>query len=121
VSGKLRVNIGPCELTDVINAGLNAVRPAAEARGITVEMQLDPPASRAACDAVRIQQVVWNLVSNAIKFTLKGGRIGVTLSREPSTLSAGRKQYATTIRGPGPGTLHCQIHRGSAWRDGRSR
>ncbi len=86
VSGKLRVDIGPCELTDVINAGVNAVRPAAEARDITVEMQLDPSAGRAACDAVRIQQVVWNLVSNAVKFTPKGGRVSVTLSRDQSTM-----------------------------------
>ena len=47
VSGKLRVDIGPCELADVINAGVNAVRPAAEARGITVDVQLDPSASGA--------------------------------------------------------------------------
>lgn len=84
VSGKLHVAIGPCELTDVINAGVNAVRPAAEARGITLDVQLDPSASRASCDAVRIQQVVWNLVSNAVKFTPKGGRVGVTLTRQQS-------------------------------------
>jgi signal transduction histidine kinase len=86
VSGKLRVDIRPCELTEVIHAGVNAVRPAAEARGITVDVQLDPSASRTLCDVVRIQQVVWNLVSNAVKFTPKGGRVDVTLSREQSSL-----------------------------------
>ena len=85
ISGKLRVDIHPCELTDVINAGVNMMRPAAEARGITLNVQLDPSASGAWCDSVRIQQVVWNLVSNAVKFTPKGGRVDVTLSREKSS------------------------------------
>jgi signal transduction histidine kinase/ActR/RegA family two-component response regulator len=86
VSGKLRVDIHPCELTDVINTGVNMMRPAAEGRGITLNVQLDPSASGAWCDSVRIQQVVWNLVSNAVKFTPKGGRVDVTLSREKSSL-----------------------------------
>ena len=85
VSGKLRVDIHPCELTDVINVGVNMMRPAAEARRITLNVQLDPSASGAWCDSVRIQQVVWNLVSNAVKFTPKGGRVDVTLSRERSS------------------------------------
>jgi signal transduction histidine kinase len=86
VSGKLHVEIRPCELPDVINAGINAMRPAAEARGITLNVQLDPSVTGVWCDSVRIQQVVWNLVSNAVKFTPKGGRVDVILSREQSSI-----------------------------------
>ncbi|HEX4053029.1 MAG TPA: PAS domain S-box protein [Tepidisphaeraceae bacterium] len=86
ISGKLRLEIRPYELTDVINAGVEVVRPAADARNITLDVQLDPSASRASCDPARIQQVVWNLLSNAIKFTPKGGTVGLTLAREKSDL-----------------------------------
>jgi signal transduction histidine kinase/ActR/RegA family two-component response regulator len=86
VSGKLRLEMRPCELVEIINAGIDVVRPGAEARDITLDLQLDPAANRATCDATRIQQVIWNLVSNAIKFTPKGGKIRVTLARDKSSL-----------------------------------
>jgi PAS domain S-box-containing protein len=86
VSGKLRLEMRPCELVEIINAGIDVVRPGAEARNITLDVQLDPAANRVTCDATRIQQVIWNLVSNAIKFTPKGGTIRVTLTRDQSSL-----------------------------------
>ena len=86
VSGKLRLEMKSCDLLEVVKAGLDVVRPAAAAKKITLDVELDPAASRAACDAVRMQQVVWNLLSNAVKFTPKGGRVTVKLWRERSSI-----------------------------------
>ncbi|CAN5491095.1 hypothetical protein BH09PLA1_BH09PLA1_02520 [soil metagenome] len=86
VSGKLRLEICDCDLTDAINAGIDVMRPAAAARGITLDVQLDASAAHAMCDSTRIQQVVWNLVSNAVKFTPKDGTIRINLAREQSNL-----------------------------------
>jgi signal transduction histidine kinase/ActR/RegA family two-component response regulator len=102
VSGKLHMDIQPCELVDVVNAGLNATRAAAEARHITFDVRLDPRAGTAWCDNVRIQQVVWNLMSNAIKFTPKGGRVQVTLSRDGSDF---RIEVSDTGQGIRPDVL----------------
>jgi PAS domain S-box-containing protein len=86
VSGKLLLEIHPCELTDVIKAAIDVVRPAAEAKGVQFETTLDPRASRASCDINRMQQVVWNLLANAVKFSRRGTVVRITLGREaPST------------------------------------
>jgi signal transduction histidine kinase/ActR/RegA family two-component response regulator len=85
ISGKLRLDITQCDLTAAINAALDSVRSAADAKGIALHAALDPSACATSCDAIRIQQVVWNLLSNAIKFTQQGGRVSVTLSRDRST------------------------------------
>jgi signal transduction histidine kinase len=102
VSGKLRVDIQPCDLTEVINAGVNVARTAAKARGVTLDVRLDPLASHASCDSVRLQQVVWNLVSNALKFTPKGGEVHVTLTREESSFQI---QVSDTGQGISPDLL----------------
>jgi PAS domain S-box-containing protein len=85
VSGKLRLEIRGCELVDIIKAAVDVVRPAAEARQIRIETDLDESASHVSCDAGRIQQVVWNLLTNAVKFTPSGKTVRVTLVREHST------------------------------------
>jgi PAS domain S-box-containing protein len=84
ISGKLRLEIKPCDLASVVHAAIEVVRPAANAKQITVTTAIDPSASPAVCDNVRIQQVVWNPLSNAIKFTPQGGRVQVVLDREES-------------------------------------
>ncbi len=84
VSGKLTLNIQPCDFENTIRAALDSVRPAAAARDIALDVVIDPLAKAGACDPARLQQIVWNLLSNAVKFTPKGGRVSVTLSRHES-------------------------------------
>jgi signal transduction histidine kinase len=81
--GKLVLSVGPLELVRVVEAAIDAVKPAADAKQIRLQPVLDSHATIVG-DADRLQQVVWNLLSNAIKFTPRGGRVQVRLTREPS-------------------------------------
>ena len=84
VTGKLRMTVQPVDLGTVIIAAVEGLRPAAEAKEIRFQLQLDSPAGQVSGDPDRLQQVAWNLVSNAIKFTPKGGRVVVRLERVES-------------------------------------
>jgi PAS domain S-box-containing protein len=86
IRGKLRLSVRPVELAPVIEAAVDSVRPAADAKGIRLQVILDPRTGPVSGDPDRLQQVVWNLISNAIKFTPKDGRVQVTLARVDSHL-----------------------------------
>lgn len=86
VSGKLRLDVRPTALAPVIDAAVEALRTSAEAKGVRLQVVLDPRAGMVLGDPDRLQQVVWNLVSNAIKFTPRGGRVQVALERVNSHL-----------------------------------
>ena len=80
-SGKMRLDVRPLNLVGVIEAALETVRPASDAKGILLRATLDRVAGPVTGDANRLQQVVWNLLSNAIKFTPRHGCVDVTLRR----------------------------------------
>lgn len=81
ITGKLRLEISSVELTDVINAAIDSLRPAAEAKGIRLQKILDSETGTISGDTSRLQQVVWNLISNAVKFTPRDGRVQIRLVR----------------------------------------
>jgi CheY-like chemotaxis protein/anti-sigma regulatory factor (Ser/Thr protein kinase) len=84
ITGKLRLNVQPVELSSVVEAALDVVRPAAAAKAIRLQTILDPKAGPVSGDPERLQQVVWNLLSNAVKFTPKDGHVRVCLERQNS-------------------------------------
>jgi PAS domain S-box-containing protein len=81
ISGKLRLDVGPVDLVEVIESAVQTIWTAAEAKDITIETDLNPKAGQITGDPERLQQVVWNLLSNAVKFTPAGGRVAVRLER----------------------------------------
>jgi PAS domain S-box-containing protein len=84
VSGRMRLNVRPVALDAIVSGGLDSLRLAAEAKGLTLEAVDLEPAAQVAGDADRLQQIVWNLLSNAIKFTPRGGRVTIELRRRDS-------------------------------------
>jgi len=122
ISGKMRLDVRPLELTAVVEQALDAVRPAADAKEVRLQSVLDPRAGVVAGDPDRLRQVTWNLLMNAVKFTPSGGRVQARLQRAAShveivvsdtgrgiapdvrlrALPPGRFLQHAGARGPGP-------------------
>lgn len=81
ITGNMRLDVRPMNVFAPLEAALDTVRPAAAAKGIRLDTALDPRATPIMGDPGRIQQVVWNLLVNAVKFTPKGGRVELRLRR----------------------------------------
>lgn len=86
ITGKLRLEVRPLKPAAIIEAALASVRPAANAKEIQLLSLLDPNAGYISGDPDRLQQIVWNLLNNAIKFTPKGGRVQIGLARVDSSV-----------------------------------
>jgi len=84
ISGKIRLDLLEVAFPKVVEAAVEAIRPALEAKEIRFAQVIDPSASLVMGDPNRLQQVIWNLLSNAIKFTPKGGHVQLALTRVES-------------------------------------
>ncbi len=102
VSGKLRLSVEDVEIEHVLTSAIETVTPSADAKMIVIETEIAPHLGAIVADATRLQQVVWNLLTNAIKFTPKSGRIMLRARRTSSHI-----QIAVTDSGAGidPGFL----------------
>ncbi len=86
ISGKLRLNIAPVDISSVIHSAVDAVHLAADSKDIRLEVIIEPSVCYVMGDANRLQQVVWNLLSNAIKFTPSGGQVKINLKKSVTDL-----------------------------------
>ncbi|WP_172642150.1 hybrid sensor histidine kinase/response regulator [Cylindrospermum stagnale] len=84
IRGELRLNLHRVELIPVVESAIDTIRPAADAKEIWIECRFDSALGAVIGDANRLQQVMWNLLTNAVKFTPKGGRVEVQLERMDS-------------------------------------
>src|SRR5262249_45625780 len=79
ITGKLRIEPGPVDLVPALEAALDTVRSAAEAKGVTLVANFGPLPEQVLGDSTRLQQVVWNLLANAVKSPPEGGRVGLRM------------------------------------------
>jgi len=79
ITGNLQLEVHPLNVAPIVEAACEALRPAADAKGIRVGMELDPESCLVSGDPNRLRQVIWNLLMNAIKFTPRGGSVNLHL------------------------------------------
>ncbi len=96
ITGKLHLELAIVEVPEIVLAAVDSVRPAADAKRIRIETRIDPHPGPVSGDAARLQQVVWNLLTNAVKFTPNGGRVQVHVSRAGSSV-----EVSVSDTGPG--------------------
>ena len=98
ITGRMHLDTQPLDFASIIQAALDTLHPAAAAKGVTLTVSLERKAGFVNGDASRLQQVVWNLISNAIKFTPENGQVEVRLQQQDSQLILSVKDSGIGIK-----------------------
>jgi len=96
ISGKMRLDVKPVVLSTIVEAAIDSIRPAADAKSIQLETIIDPEANHLRADEGRLQQIIWNLLSNSIKFTPPDGFVEIRIKHTP-----GMAEISVTDTGEG--------------------
>jgi CheY-like chemotaxis protein len=86
MTGNLLLNLSPTPLIPVVEAAIDAVRPAAEAKEITFSTVYNSTVESITCDPQRLQQIIWNLLTNAVKFTPNEGQVSIVIEQTGETI-----------------------------------
>jgi PAS domain S-box-containing protein len=105
MSGKLSLERGPVDVEATVRAAMDSIRPVATSRGVEIVELIGPDVGVVEGDAERIQQVVWNLASNAVKFTKPGGRVEVAATRDGVTIEIAVRDTGRGIEAKHLGTI----------------
>jgi signal transduction histidine kinase/CheY-like chemotaxis protein len=97
ITGKLQLDVDAVDLAPLLLSGIDALRPAASAKAIAMESRIEPGVRQVLADPTRVQQIIWNVLSNAIKFTPRGGWINVSLKESGSTAEISIKDSGVGI------------------------
>ena len=86
ITGNLQLELSPTDVGPLIEAAIEMVKPSADSKNVTVGSEIEEGVDSLTCDAQRLQQMIWNLLTNAVKFTPANGKVGITCRRHEKTV-----------------------------------
>ena len=98
VTGKMQLTLAPCDISHIVSAAVDIVTPSADGKGVSIHCDLPESASAVKCDADRMQQVLWNLLANAVKFTPRGGRVDIAVAERGPNVEVTVRDTGVGIR-----------------------
>ncbi|MEX0885921.1 MAG: ATP-binding protein [Phycisphaeraceae bacterium] len=102
-AGRIDINVAPVSIADTVEGLVNLIRPQASQRKVALDTRIEPNLSVVRTDAGKLQQIVFNFLSNAVKFTPAGGTVTVTATQIPPARAGEQSRMRISVRDSGPG------------------